>query len=85
MKPWDGCPPVGREAIERYAAAALDEGKVTNFRVEITKKGVDLFYKENYPSMVLVEDDGRFLSRAITRPMRRDPLTDISSISERVF
>ena len=31
-----------------------------DFRVEITQKGVDKFYKENYPSMQLEMIDGRF-------------------------
>lgn len=31
-----------------------------DFRVEITQKGVDKFYKENYPSMKLEKNGGRF-------------------------
>ena len=31
-----------------------------DFRVEITRKGVDQFYKENYPSMKLEKIDNRF-------------------------
>lgn len=31
-----------------------------SFVVEITAKGLDFFYKEHYPSMRLVEENGRY-------------------------
>ncbi|EAG4480799.1 WYL domain-containing protein, partial [Listeria monocytogenes] len=32
---------------------------VTNFEVEIASNGVDLFFKENYPSMRLRQEQGK--------------------------
>lgn len=43
------------------------EGAI-NFEVEITKKGVDIFYKEHYPSMELKERDGRFFIEGFYNP-----------------
>ncbi len=39
-----------------------------DFRVEITKKGVDTFYKEHYPSMKLETYDGRFFINGYYHP-----------------
>ncbi|MBS5787024.1 MAG: YafY family transcriptional regulator [Clostridioides difficile] len=36
---------------------------VTNFEVEISKKGIDLFYKEHYPSMKLYLENGQYFIR----------------------
>lgn len=55
----DGYPTLDREAIERHSVA-IDEAEVTRFQVEVTNKGADLFYKENYPSMRLEVNDGRY-------------------------
>ena len=55
----DGHPILDREAIERHSAT-VDEAEVTRFEVEVTNKGADQFYKENYPSMRLEENDGKF-------------------------
>lgn len=35
----------------------------TNFEVEISKKGVDLFYKEHYPSMEICLEKGKYFIR----------------------
>ena len=39
-----------------------------DFRVEITRKGVDQFYKENYPSMKLEKIDNRFYINGYYNP-----------------
>jgi predicted DNA-binding transcriptional regulator YafY len=35
----------------------------TDFEVEISKKGIDLFYKEHYPSMKLYLENGKYFIR----------------------
>lgn len=60
LKRCDGYPSLDREAIDRHIAAANRKENVTVFQVEVTNKGADIFYKENYPSMTLEEDRGRF-------------------------
>jgi predicted DNA-binding transcriptional regulator YafY len=52
--------PLSREVLEQELPTARSKKTGTPFTVEITKKGLDLFYKENYPSMTLVEEEGRF-------------------------
>ena len=45
--------------IKAHVNANFKDKNATEFEVTITPKGVDLFLKENYPSMQLVYDDGK--------------------------
>lgn len=47
----------------------------TNFEVEISKKGVDLFYKEHYPSMKLCSENSRYLIRGFYNIGEEDFIT----------
>ena len=46
--------PVDNYRIETLKKNNFKEKNSTDFEVNITKKGVDLFIKENYPSMSLI-------------------------------
>ena len=59
---------------KEYQAKSLDEflkpadvlyqlPNATNFEVEISQRGVDLFYKEHYPSMTLCVENNRYVIR----------------------
>ncbi|EAE8347789.1 YafY family transcriptional regulator [Listeria monocytogenes] len=47
------------EDLKRVAASFYKKADVTNFEVEIASNGVDLFFKENYPSMKLHQQQER--------------------------
>ena len=48
----------------------------TDFEIEVSKKAVDLFYKENYPSMKLETEDGRYFIRGFFNPGEEDFITN---------
>lgn len=65
---------LGIEENKQYHSKPLSEfmkpadilyktNRATNFEVEISKKGVDLFYKEHYPSMKLYCENGKYFIR----------------------
>ncbi|HAB8659291.1 TPA_asm: WYL domain-containing protein, partial [Listeria monocytogenes] len=45
--------------FKRAAENFYKKEDVTNFEVEIASNGVDLFFKENYPSMRLRQEQGK--------------------------
>ncbi|MBC1448876.1 YafY family transcriptional regulator [Listeria welshimeri] len=47
------------EDIKKVADSFYDKEDVNTFEVEITSNGVDLFFKENYPSMKLQQEQER--------------------------
>ena len=46
-----------------------------DFEIEVSKKAVDLFYKENYPSMKLYSEDGRYFIRGFYNRGEEDFIT----------
>ena len=51
-------PPVDSEKLQSLTEQKFREKNATDFEVSITDKGVDIFIKENYPSMTLTYTDG---------------------------
>lgn len=49
--------------FEKPAEALYKLTDATDFEVEVSLKGVDLFYKEHYPSMELSSENGRYFIR----------------------
>lgn len=50
------------ELIASYDISLKKKG-YTEFEIEISKAGADLFYKENYPSMKLFHENGKYFIR----------------------
>lgn len=47
----ENIPPVDNNRLESLKKNNFKEKNATDFEINITEKGVDLFIKENYPSM----------------------------------
>ncbi|EDK4069521.1 transcriptional regulator, partial [Listeria monocytogenes] len=47
------------EDLKRVADSFYKKADATKFKVEIASNGVDLFFKENYPSMKLYQQEGK--------------------------
>ncbi len=47
------------EDLKRVADSFYKKADATKFKVEIASNGVDLFFKENYPSMELYQQEGK--------------------------
>ena len=52
--------PKPRQELLNRSTNIFKSENATDFEVQILDKGVDLFYKENYPSMELVKYDGQY-------------------------
>lgn len=50
----DNIKPIDNNKLESLKKNNFKEKNATNFEIGITEKGVDLFIKENYPSMTLI-------------------------------
>ena len=50
----ENIPPVDNNRLESLKKNNFKEKNATDFEINITEKGVDLFIKENYPSMTFV-------------------------------
>lgn len=51
--------PIGVEKINSLLMGSFKDKNATDFEVTITKKGIDIFIKENYPSMSLMYNNGK--------------------------
>lgn len=60
--------------FKRAAENFYKKEDATNFEVEIASNGVDLFFKENYPSMRLLQEQGEILFVAIIIKEKNDLL-----------
>ncbi len=60
--------------FKRDAENFYKKEDATNFEVEIASNGVDLFFKENYPSMKLRQEQGKILFVAIIIKEKNDLL-----------
>ena len=52
--------PKPRQELLNRSTNIFKSENATDFEVQILDKGVDLFYKENYPSMELIKYDGQY-------------------------
>ena len=52
--------PKPRQELLNYSTNIFKSENATDFEVQISDKGADLFYKENYPSMELVKCNGQY-------------------------
>ena len=50
------------ELVTSYDISLKKKG-YTEFEIEISKAGADIFYKENYPSMKLFHENGKYFIR----------------------
>ena len=55
--------PIDKKKIETLLKDSFKDDNATDFEVSITTKGVDIFLKENYPSMKLIYHDGNPIIR----------------------